>query len=394
MSLKEKVRAVQDELTELRRYFHANPELSWREFGTQKKIVEYLDGLGIPSVPAAKTGVIATIEGARSSGAVIGIRADIDALPLRELNDAPYRSKNEGVTHACGHDTHIAILLGAAKILAAMRDELTVTVRLIFQPAEEYIADSGAYYMKTEPLVLECSRLIALHVWSKIPAGFASLRYGPVMSAADTFDISVKGKGGHGALPHQTVDPVLAGSELVVALQGVISREVNPLEPAVVSVTAFQSGTTSNVIPDEARLQGTARTFSNELRDAYPQIIARVAEGVSRTTRADISVDYHMGPPPMINDGACVDTGRKACAAVFGEDRIVDWELQMGGEDFAKYVNPKCLLLLGGGFEDEARRYPQHSPHFDIDEKALALGVEYFVQYVLCYEEELKKTRR
>ncbi|MGI6075034.1 MAG: M20 metallopeptidase family protein [Pyramidobacter sp.] len=394
MVLKEKVKAIQTELVELRRHFHSHPELSWKEFDTQKKIVEYLEALDIPCVPASKTGVIATIKGARSSGTVIGIRADIDALPLSELNDVPYQSKNQGVMHACGHDAHIAILLGTAKVLASMRDELTVTVRLIFQPAEEFIADSGAYYMKTEPLVAECSRLIALHIWSKIPAGFASLRYGPVMSAADTFDIFVSGKGGHGALPHQTIDPVLAGSELVVALQGVISREVNPLEPAVISVTAFQSGTTSNVIPDGAHLQGTARTFSNELRDAYPQIIKRVASGVSQTTRAEISVDYHMGPPPMINDSQCVDTGRKACDRVFGSGKMVDWELQMGGEDFAKYTNPKCLLLLGGGFADEARRCPQHSPHFDIDENALALGVEYFVQYVLCYEEELEEARR
>ena len=293
--------------------------------------------------------------------------------------------------HACGHDTHITILLGTARILAALKDQLTVTVRFLFQPAEEEIANSGAAYMKEEPLVKECDRLIALHIWSKIPAGWASLRYGPVMSAADTFDVTVEGKGGHGALPHQTIDPIVAGAEFVTALQSVVSREVNPLEPAVLSVTRFQGGTTSNVIPGEVQLSGTARTFSKELREAYPGILERVAQGVGTATRATLRTVYHFGPPPMINDKACVDTGRKACAKVFDPDKLVDWELQMGGEDFAKYYNPKCLLLLGGGFPEKDRRYPQHSPYFDIDEKALGLGVEYFVQYVLEWEKELKK---
>ena len=389
MDVKEQVNGIQEELVALRRHFHEHPERSWKEFETQKYIMEYLGKLGIPCVKACKSGVIATIKGPHSSDKIIGIRADIDALPITELGTEAYKSQNEGTMHACGHDTHITILLGTAKILAGMKDQLKVTVRLLFQPAEEFIEDSGAYYMKEEPLVKECDRLIALHIWSKIPAGCASLRYGPVMSTADTFDIYVEGKGGHGALPHQTIDPIVAGSEFVTALQTVVSREVNPLEPAVLSVTSFQSGTTSNVIPGEAHLSGTARTFNKELREAYPHILERVAQGVGTATRAAIRTEYHFGPPPMINDDACVDTGRRACAKVFDKDKIIDWELQMGGEDFAKYYNPKCLLLLGGGFADEAKRYPQHSPYFDIDEKALGLGVQYFVQYVLEWEKEV-----
>lgn len=390
MNVKEKVDGIQGELVALRRHFHEYPERSWKEYETQKYIMEYLAKLGIPCVKACKSGVIATIKGSHASSKIIGIRADIDALPIKELGTEAYKSQNEGTMHACGHDTHITILLGTAKILASMKDQLTVTVRLLFQPAEEFIEDSGAYYMKEEPLIKECDRLIALHIWSKIPAGCASLRYGPVMSAADTFDIYVEGKGGHGALPHQTIDPIVAGSEFVTALQTVVSREVNPLEPAVLSVTSFQSGTTSNVIPGEAHLSGTARTFDKELREEYPHILERVAQGISTATRAAIRTEYHFGPPPMINDEECVDTGRKACAKVFDKDKIIDWELQMGGEDFAKYYNPKCLLLLGGGFADEAKRYPQHSPYFDIDEKALSLGVQYFVQYVLEWEKECK----
>lgn len=391
MDVKEQVAALQPELVRLRRHFHENPERSWKEFQTQKAIEAYLDELGIPYVESCHSGVIATLKGPHASDRIIGIRADIDALPITELGEAEYKSRNSGTMHACGHDTHITILLGTARILAALKDQLTVTVRFLFQPAEEEIANSGAAYMKEEPLVKECDRLIALHIWSKIPAGWASLRYGPVMSAADTFDVTVEGKGGHGALPHQTIDPIVAGAEFVTALQSVVSREVNPLEPAVLSVTRFQGGTTSNVIPGEVQLSGTARTFSKELREAYPGILERVAQGVGTATRATLRTVYYFGPPPMINDKACVDTGRKACAKVFDPDKLVDWELQMGGEDFAKYYNPKCLLLLGGGFPEEDRRYPQHSPYFDIDEKALGLGVEYFVQYVLEWEEELKK---
>lgn len=239
--------------------------------------------------------------------------------------------------------------------------------------------------MKNEEQILECDRLIALHIWSQIEAGYASLRYGPVMSAADTFDIFINGKGGHDALPHQTIDPVVAGAELVGALQKVVSREVSPLDTAVVSVTSFHSGTTFNIIPNSAHLMGTCRTFNNELRNHYPDILNRVAQGVAISTRTDIKVEYHWGPPAMINDSECVDTGRRAAAKVFGEDKLIDYEQQMGGEDFAKYKNPKCLLMLGGGFSNPEGRFPQHSPYFDIDENVLKLGVEYFVQYVIEY---------
>lgn len=390
MDVKKEIESIQNELVEIRRHLHAHPEQSWHEFETQAYIINYLEKLGIPYVKSTKSGVIATIKGPHSSDKILGIRADIDALPITELGTCEYKSKNEGTMHACGHDTHITILLGTAKILAKMKDELTITVRLLFQPAEEKIDDSGAYYMKEDPLVKECSRLIALHIWSKIPVGCASLRYGPVMSAADTFDIYIDGKGGHGALPHQTIDPIVAGAQFVNEVQTVISREVNPLEPAVISVTAFNSGTTSNVIPGTAHLQGTARTFNTDLRNAYPGILERIAKGVAESSRTNIKVYYHFGPPPMINDDECVKTGRLACSKVFEKDKIIDWELQMGGEDFAKYNIPKCLLLLGGGFKNENRRYPQHSPYFDIDEKALGLGVHYFVEYVLAYEDESK----
>ena len=387
--MKERLEEIESELIELRRYFHENPEKSWEEYNTQKEIMRYLDSLNIPYIKVNNTGVIATIKGKNSSEKIIGIRADIDALPMDELGSCPYKSKNDGFMHACGHDTHITILLGTAKILSEMKDDLKVTVRLLFQPAEEFIEDSGATYMKNEKEVLECDRLIALHIWSQMEAGYAGLQAGPVMAAADTFDFYINGKGGHGALPHQTIDPVVAGSELVMSLQRVVSREINPQDTAVLSVTAFHSGTTANIIPDTAHLMGTTRTFNNELRSKYEEILNRVAQGVAQSTKTDIKLEYHEGPPAMINDSECVDTGLIAAKKIFGEDKVVNYELQMGGEDFAKYTNPKCLLLLGGGFKEEENRFPQHSPYFDIDERVLKLGVGYFVQYVLEYEKEI-----
>ena len=382
---------LQEYIVGLRRDLHQIPELGLHLPETAAYVTAELDKIGIPYICSKKdSGIIATIKGGKP-GKTICLRADMDALPIKEETGLPFASRHEGFMHACGHDTHITILLGTAKVLAAMKDELTVTVRFLFQPAEEEIANSGATFMKDEPLVKECERLIALHIWSKIPVGTASLRYGPVMSAADTVDVYIEGKGGHGALPHQTIDPIVAGAEFVNALQTVVSREVNPLEPAVLSVTTFQAGTTSNVIPASAHLSGTARTFSPTLREAYPGILRRVARGVGETSRAKIRTEYLFGPPPTINDAACVDTGRRACETVFGKDHVVDWELQMGGEDFAKYDNPKALLLLGGGFADASRRYPQHSPHYDIDERALLLGVEYFAEYVREWEKELSK---
>ena len=372
-------------LRELRRYFHRHPELSWQEPGTQKKIIQVLEELGIPYVKACRTGVIATIKGKKSTDRVIGIRADIDALPVEELSGCAYSSENPGVSHACGHDCHITILLGTAMKLAAMKDELTVTVRLIFQPSEEYIQDSGAVYMAREELVRSCDRLIGLHIWSKIAYGYASLRYGAVTAATDTFDIAISGKGGHGGMPHQAVDPLAAGVELVSSINRVVSREIPPLEPHVISVTSFQAGTASNIIPDKAHLKGTVRCFSREVRAAIPPALERLAAGIGEATRTDIQVDYHFGPPPTINDDPAVETSLRAAKKVFGEERILPFEPQMIGEDFAEYTNEKCFMLLGGGFAEEDRRYPQHSPYFTIDERALLLGVAYFVEYVKEY---------
>lgn len=380
------------ELVTLRRDFHAHPELSWKERRTQQKILEYLDKWGIPAVVSTGTGVIATLEGARNKDVVLGIRADIDALPLTEAAHPPYVSQNQGCMHACGHDTHIAMLLVTARLLAEKKDDLPLTVRFLFQPAEEYIADSGALHMKEDPLVKAITRMIAIHIQGMLPYGMANLQEGPIMAASDTFDIFIKGRGGHGAHPEEAIDPIAAGVAYYNALQTLVSRETKALDAAVIGITSFQSGETSNVIPETARLMGTCRTFSPTLRERFPKQLERLARGIGEATRTTIEACYHYGTPVMVNDPSVTQTGLAAAAAIFGRDKVITEEPRMGGEDFAKYDAPKAMLCLGGGFEDEKRRKAQHNPQFDIDERALPLGVAYFLEYVDEYGRKLDGT--
>lgn len=375
----------ESELIEMRRYYHQHPEQSWQEFHTQQSIEEHLTAWGIPYETPYRTAVIATIKGAHASDRILGIRADIDALPVHEETGCAYCSQNEGTMHACGHDTHIAILLMTARILQEHRDELQETVRLIFQPAEEFIEDSGAYHLKDEPLVKACDRVIGLHVWGTLPAGQACIMDGPIMASADTFDVYIQGRGGHGAHPEQCIDPIAAGIEYCQSVNRVLARELSPLSPAVISITQFNAGTTSNVIPDSAHLSGTTRSADPQLREAFEGILNRIARAVSEDTGTTATVDYHYGCAVTVNDPAAAEMGRSAAANVFGEENVVQMPFLMGGEDFSKYTNEKAFLILGGGDQDPARQYAQHSPHFAIDERCLALGVAYFLEYVQQY---------
>ena len=389
MNIKEEAQALEPELIRLRRYFHQHAEQSWQEFNTQKKIEEYLDGLGIPYEEPYKTAVIATIRGKNSSDRLIGIRADIDALPIQEKTACSFKSENDGTMHACGHDTHISILLAAAKLLSEHKDELKVSVRLIFQPAEEFIEDSGAYHLKTVPAVLECERLIGLHIFSSVPAGCASLQDGPIMASADTFDIYIKGIGAHGGHPENAIDPIQAGVEIVQSINRIVAREFNPLTPNVISITQFVSGTTSNVIPETAHLAGTTRSADPAVRDAFEATLQRVCDAIALDTKAEISLSYHWGCAVTINDHEPAETGRRAAKKVFGEDKLLHLPFSTGGEDFSKYTNPKAYLVLGGGLADPAHQWPQHSPYYEIDESVLKLGVEYFCQYIEEWTREL-----
>lgn len=373
-----------DYVINLRRYFHENPELSWKEVNTSKRIQKELDEMGIPYEIVKDIGVIGHIKG-KGEGKRLGIRADIDALPVKEETGLSFASKNEGVMHACGHDAHISILLGTAKILNDLKDEFNGEILIIFQPAEEYIQDSGAKYLSQVPEIKSLDRIIGLHIWGDIDSGSASLNEGPIMASADTFDIYIKGISGHGASPNKAIDPIIAGSMVVNALQTIVSRENDPLEPQVISVTAFNSGNSKNVIPENAHLKGTTRSFNNDLRSKYKSEMQRVLEGVAITTRTKIELDYHDGTPATVNEKESTEMGIEVAKEVFKDGFIEDYPQLMGGEDFAKYLLniPGCFLLLGGA--GKKGKIAQHNEKFDIDEDALKLGVEYFVKYAIKY---------
>lgn len=384
MDIKDKILSVEDYTIQLRRYFHENPELSWNEFNTAKKIQNELESMGIEYRVVKDTGVIAKICG-KGTGKRLGIRADIDALPIKEETNLPFASKNSGVMHACGHDVHAAVLLGTAKVLNEMRDKFNGEIVFVFQPAEEFIQDSGAKYLSKEKEIETLDNIIGLHIWAGIKSGQASLNVGPIMASADTFDIYIKGISGHGATPNLAVDPIVAGSMVVNALQTIVSRENDPLEPQVISVTAFNSGNSKNVIPEMAHLEGTTRSFNNELRAKYKEQIERILAGVALTTRAEITLDYHDGTPATINEEKATELGIEIAREVFGENYLENYPKLMGGEDFAKYLLniPGCFLLLGGA--GDKGYFPQHNECFEIDEGAMKLGIEYFVRYALKY---------
>ncbi len=384
MDLKKILNEAEKYLIDMRRYFHENAELSWQEFNTSKRIKEELEKMGIPFVESAKTGVIGTINKGKK-GKRLGIRADIDALPVCEKTGLDFQSKNEGVMHACGHDCHIAILLATAKILNDIKDNLDGEVVLVFQPAEEFIQDSGAKYLSQEEVIKTLDRIIGLHIWGSVEKGTASLNVGPIMASADTFDIYINGKSGHGAMPNSAIDPIVAGSMAVNALQTIISRENDPLEPQVISITAFNSGNSKNVIPETAHLEGTARAFNNSLREGFEDQMRRVLDGVALTSRCEIKLDYHYGTPATINEAEAANFGRKIAKEVFGDGLLEDFPKIMGGEDFAKYLTniPGCFLILGGA--GKKGTFAQHNECFDIDEDSLKYGVEYFTRYALEY---------
>lgn len=374
---------IENYIIELRRHFHENPELSWEEVKTSQKILEELENMGIETKQIAKTGVLGIINGEKE-GPVLGIRADIDALPVQEENELEFASNNPGVMHACGHDAHTAMLLGAAKAMVEIKDKIGKVV-LLFQPAEEFIKDSGAKHV-VEENVLEnekVDRIITIHIWNPIDSGKVALQEGPIMASADTFKIEIIGKGGHGAQPQQTIDPITIGTLLVENLQHLVSRENSPINPMVLSVTAFNSGNSENVIPEKAVLMGTTRTFDNQKREGFPEIMERVIKGIVEGNRGEYEFTYYSGTPATINDGASVELGRKVIGEIIGEENIVYQDPQMGGEDFAKYLMniPGCLMFLGAKVPNEDA--PHHNPKFMISEEVMKTGAEYFVNYAI-----------
>lgn len=368
-----------------RRYFHENPELSWHEEKTSTYILNELTKLGIEARKIVGTGVLGLINPDKD-GKVLAIRADIDALPIEEKSDLDFKSKTKGVMHACGHDTHAAILLGACKKLVAMKDELGKVV-LLFQPAEEFIKDSGAKHVIEEKILEKegVDRIIALHIRSSLRSGTVAIQDGPIMASADTFSLEIIGNGGHGSEPHLTIDPIAIGSLIVQNLQNIVSRKNKPSKSIVLSVTAFNSGNTENVIPDRAELLGTTRTFDNKLRKKFPEMMETVIKGICEANEAKYRFKYNFGTPATVNEKESSDFGRRVAGEILGEENVVYHEPRMGGEDFAKYLThiPGAMMFLGARIKDED--HPHHSSRFEIDESALKTGSEYFISYARNY---------
>ncbi|MGF7159940.1 hippurate hydrolase [Rhodoligotrophos appendicifer] len=385
MVIRDEIAVLDEEMRNWRHDLHAHPELGFHEHRTSAFVADQLRSFGVDRVETgiAGTGVVGVIHGRRprssNDAPSIGLRADMDALPIMEENDLPYRSRSPGVMHACGHDGHTAMLLGAAKYLARSRN-FSGTVNLIFQPAEEGIG--GAQRMIDEGLFARfpCDSVYGMHNWPELPVGQFSVRAGAVMAAADTFSIMVRGKGAHGALPHHGADPVLAGSAIVSALQAIVSRNIDPAESAVVSVTQFHAGTADNVIPAEAVLRGTARCFSQKVRAQIEQRMAEVAESIARAHRTTVDFTYVRHMSPTINSEAETAGAAAIAASVAGAENVLsNVPPSMGAEDFAEMlkIRPGTYVWLGQGRGPDTPMV--HTSRYDFDDEILSLGASYWV---------------
>jgi amidohydrolase len=380
--LKEKIRQLAKqyapETIDIRRHLHAHPELSYKEFETSAFVQEKLRGLGIPFEIKATTGVVGLIKGQNPGKRVIALRADMDALPIKEENSVSYKSQNEGVMHACGHDAHTSILLGASKILQELKSEWEGTVKLIFQPGEERNPGGASLLIKEGVLHdPQPQAIFGLHVHPGLEIGKFSFRGGPSMASADEIFITVKGKGGHAANPHLTIDTVLVASHIVVALQQVISRNKNPFIPSVLTISSFQGGYTTNVIPSEVRLMGTFRTIDETWRFQAHKLIQRICKGIAQSMGAEIEVLVDVGYPVVNNDETLYPIARRKAEEFVGTENVQETELRMGAEDFGYYTQeiPGCFYRLGVMNVAKGITSGVHTPTFNIDESAIEKGM-------------------
>jgi amidohydrolase len=367
-----------------RRHLHANPELSFEEHETSAFVEQTLRSFGGLEIERpAGTAVVARLHGGRP-GKVVVLRADMDALPILEENDVPYASTRPGVMHACGHDGHTAMLLAAAQILVARRDELAGEVRFVFQHAEE-LPPGGARGVVDAGVVDDADLVIGVHLLSRLATGKVSSVAGAVMAAADLFTLEIIGRGGHGANPHETVDPVAVAAQVITNLQQIVARETDPFDSIVVSVTTLTAGTARNVIPGSVRLGGTVRTLSHARRAEVRDAMERVISGITSAHRATYRFDFEAGYDPVVNDVDASAAVRRAVVTELGESELVEFPPVMGGEDFSAYaaVAPAAFFWVGSGNDELGTGFPHHHPRFDIDEAALRDGIAVFVRTAL-----------
>jgi len=381
MNIRSEIKDIEKNIIGWRRDFHQYPELGFDEHRTSKIIGEALKEMGLaPQMNVGKTGVTADLT--FGEGPTIALRADMDALPMQETSGLDFSSKHDGVMHACGHDGHMAMLLGAAKVLTQNGDSFNGTVRFIFQPAEE--GAGGARYMIEDGCLDGVDEIYGIHVWNYQPVGEVGITDGPVLAAADMFEINIKGIGGHGAAPQGTVDAVVVASHLVQALQTIVSRNTNPLESTVVTIGTINGGHNFNIIADEVTLSGTARAYTEENRNLIKTRMTEIIDGVVKTFGAEISFDYEDGYPPTINHTDPVNKVLKAAERVVGEKAGMPY-LSMGGEDFSYYLQkiPGCFFFVGSAPNDQQLfETPHHCSHFTMDERALLVGPSIYLNLV------------
>jgi amidohydrolase len=374
--------ATTQELITHRRHLHSYPELSFKEDETARYIAGQLDAIGVDKVKrgVGGTGVVAEIRGQRRGRSVL-VRADMDGLPLTETADVPFRSTRAGVMHACGHDVHMAIGLGLARWLAERRQELPGMVRFAFQPAEEQAG--GAKPMIDEGALDGIDRVVGLHVWSQLPTGQVAVPPGVVMASADMFTLTIRGRGGHGALPHLTVDAVVIAAEVVIALQTLVSRETSPIAPVVITLGSVHGGTAANIVAGEVVIQGTLRTFDAKLRQHLLARISQLTEGIAGAMRGSSEFRHDSGTPPVVNDPAMAKLVSDAAASVVGEEAVVPSDPLMVAEDFAYFLEarPGCFFVLGGA--PDGPPVVHHTPEFRIDERCLPIGLQVMTAAVL-----------
>lgn len=394
--IKEIAAATEVNIIADRRYFHAHPELSLKEVSTAGTICARLTRMGIPYERVAKTGIIATIAGTAPDAydaegnprRRVALRADIDALPVVERTGLPYESENSGVMHACGHDCHIAMALGAARILMQMRDQIHGEVRLIFQPAEEISV--GSRMMIKAGALDGVDGIFGIHIWSEIEAGKVSAAPGQRMANTDWFRVDIEGVSAHGSMPHKGVDAVVVAAELVVALQVLVSRDISPFEPLVVTVGEVHGGEARNIMAGSAYLTGTVRTWSKKTREAMPDRIEHLINRSAGAFGASAKLTYEAGNAGLSNDAVSAERAQQSVKKLFGADALADYEGTLAGEDFAEYLErvPGCFVFLGARNPQIDAVHPQHSCYYRIDESVLPKGAMLSAQYAIDFLNE------
>ena len=381
ININKEIQKISDDIYTYRRDFHQNPELSFQEYRTAETISKYLDSFGINHKKnIGGTGIVGEID--FGEGPMIALRADMDALPIQEIGDLEYKSKNEGVMHACGHDGHMAILLGTANVLSKNKKIKKGKIRFIFQPAEE--GGGGARYMIEDGCLEGVDEIYGLHLWNYQPLGEIGVKEGPIMAAADMFDIIVKGKGGHGATPQGTIDAIVVASHLVTALQTIVSRDTNPLENTVVTIGEISGGENFNVIADQVKLSGTTRAYTEKNRIMIKNRMKDIIDGVSKAFGSEIVLNYKEGYPPTINHKLPTKYILDSASQVVGKGAGFPY-LSMGGEDFSYYLQniPGCFFFIGSApDEKDTLSTPHHCSHFNIDERALLVGASVYINLI------------